>query len=292
MFNAKHYLDKKHARMTLVIGFFILSALIWFAVMIYDLFNVNTDDAYVNANIVQMAPRISGFVSEVAVTNNQFVKKGQLLFTLDNVPYQVAFEKAKAQFSINEAAYLNAKAKEQRTYALALKKFASSQENDDAEMALQTAEASLKLAKATLDEATLDLGWTKIYAPTSGWVTNMSLRDGDNVVASRPLFALISDEMFWLDANFKETQIMKIKPGQRAVITLDMYPGVKFDGIVESISGGTGTVFSLLPPQNATGNWVKITQRIPIRIRFTHPLTDYPLRIGASAQVTVKLRSL
>ncbi len=292
MFNAKHYLDKKHARVTLVTGFFLLSAIIWFAVMIYDLFNVSTDDAYVNANIVQMAPRISGLVSDVAVANNQFVKKGQLLFTLDQVPYQVAFEKAKAQFAINEASYLNAKAKEQRTYALVLKKFASGQENDDAEMALQTAEASLKLAKAALDEATLDLGWTKIYAPTSGWVTNMSLRDGDNVVASRPLFALISDEIFWLDANFKETQIEKIKPGQRAVITLDMYPGVKFDGVVESISGGTGTVFSLLPPQNATGNWVKITQRVPIRIRFTHPLNDYPLRIGASAQVTVKLRSL
>lgn len=285
------WLNKKNIKTTFFVAFFTISAILWLGVFIYDHYNVSTDDAYVNANVVTMAPRVSGQVSYVAVNNNQYVKKGQLLFQLDPVPYSVALEKAKAQYAIQLAAFVNAEAKEKRTATLALKSFASIQSNEDAETELQTATASVKLAKAELNEAILNLGWTNITAPTSGWITNFSLRAGDNVVASQPEFSLISDESFWLDANFKETQINGIKPGQRAVISLDMYPGHDFEGVVESISGGTGTVFSLLPPQNATGNWVKITQRIPVRIRFTHPTSDYPLRIGASASVNVKLAS-
>jgi membrane fusion protein (multidrug efflux system) len=285
----KKLLNRKHIKTTFIIGFFAASAFIWLCVIIYNHYNVSTDDAYVNAHVVHIAPRIAGQVARVAVSNNQYVHKGQLLFQLDPIPYLVALEKAKAQYAINQAAYQNALLKEKRTDVLAKKSFASSQDNDNAETALQTAAASVQLAKSALNEATLNLGWTNIVAPTSGWVTNMSTRAGDNVVASQPLFALISDESFWLDANFKETQIQNIRAGQRADIQLDMYPGVNFDGIVQSISGGTGTVFSLLPPQNATGNWVKITQRVPVKIQFTHPTNQYPLRIGASASVNVKL---
>lgn len=266
-----------------------VSLLIWLITSLYHRYNVSTDDAYINANTVHMAARISGQVARVNVTNNQYVQKGQLLFQLDAQPYIVALEKARAQFTIQQAAYLNADHKEKRTSQLAQKRFASTQDNEDAETALQTAAASLKLAKAELDQATLNLAWTRIIAPTSGWVTNMTLRDGDNITANQPLFALISDETFWLDANFKETQLENIQAGQRAVISVDMYPNVTFEGVVQSISGGTGAVFSLLPPQNATGNWVKITQRIPVRILFTHINRRYPLRIGASSNVTVKL---
>lgn len=285
----KMLLDKKHIKITFVAAFFVISALVWLFFMMLGHYYVSTDDAYVNAHVVHIAPRISGQITRVAVSNNQYVHKGQLLFQIDAVPFLVALEKSKAQYAINNAAYQNALLTEKRTDVLAKKRYASNQENDNAQTALQTAAASLQLAKATLNEATLNLGWTNIIAPSSGWVTNMSIRAGDNVTASQPLFALISDESFWLDANFKETQIENIRPGQRASIQLDMYPGVTFDGVVQSISGGTGTVFSLLPPQNATGNWVKITQRVPVKIQFTHPTNQYPLRIGASASVTVKL---
>lgn len=285
----KKLLDRKHIKTTFVAGFFGISALVWLFFVIIGHYNVSTDDAYVNAHVVHIAPRISGQITRVAVSNNQYVHKGQLLIQVDPTPFLVALEKAKAQYAINDAAYQNALLKEKRTDVLAKKRYASNQENDNAVTALQTASASLMLAKATLNEATLNLGWTNLVAPTSGWVTNMSIRAGDNVTASQPLFALISDENFWVDANFKETQIENIRPGQRATIELDMYPGITFDGVVQSISGGTGTVFSLLPPQNATGNWVKITQRVPVKIQFTHPTNQYPLRIGASASVNVKL---
>jgi membrane fusion protein (multidrug efflux system) len=103
-----------------------------------------------------------------------------------------------------------------------------------------------------------------------------------------PLFALIAKDSFHIDANFKETELPGIKPGQKVDIQIDMYPGQHFSGTVESLSGGTGTAFSLLPPQNATGNWVKITQRVPVRIKIAP--TDRALRIGATATVTVHLK--
>ncbi len=106
--------------------------------------------------------------------------------------------------------------------------------------------------------------------------------------AGTPALALIEDGHWWVDANFKETDLARIKPGQPATIRLDMYPGTKLDGVVEAISAGSGATFSVLPPENATGNWVKVTQRFPIRIRITsQPNPDKPLRVGASADVTI-----
>lgn len=291
MVTLHRWLDKKHFKVTFAVAFFFITAFLWLTISLYHKYNLTTDNAYVNANIVHMASRVSGLVMHVNVTNNQYVQKGQFLFQLDALPYIVALEKAKAQYAISQAAYLNAISKERRTSQLAKKSFASTQANEDAQTTSQTAIASLKLAKAELDQASLNLNWTRITAPTSGYVTNLSLRDGDNITANQPLFALISDESYWLDANFKETQLENLQAGQRAIIYLDMYPGISFDGVVQSISNGTGTVFSLLPPQNATGNWVKITQRVPVRILFTHLSRRYPLRIGASSTVTVKLGS-
>ena len=115
-------------------------------------------------------------------------------------------------------------------------------------------------------------------------VTNVNANVGDIVAANQPLFALISDEKFWADANFKETQLESVKPGQTVTVVTDLYPKHTFNGVVESISGGTGAAFSLLPPQNASGNWVKITQRIPVRVRVLNPDHKFPLRIGISAK--------
>ena len=287
-----HQLTKnKNFKSRIIILFFLLSACFWLGMKIYGFFYISTDNAYVNANVVQVAPRITGQVTHLFVVNNQFVHQGQPLFAIDPVPFHNALAKAQAQYAISKAALSNAEATAARTVILAKQKFVSTQEKDNVTTVLETAEASLNLAKATLDQAQLDYSWTTVTASSNGWVTNVSLQPGDVVAANQPLFALISNGEFWVDANFKETELEDIRPDQRAVIHLDMYPGVKFKGVVRSISGGTGSAFSLLPPQNATGNWVKITQRIPVRIRILNANPAYPLRIGTSASVRISLRS-
>jgi membrane fusion protein (multidrug efflux system) len=131
-------------------------------------------------------------------------------------------------------------------------------------------------------------GEDHVIAPANGWLSNVTLRPGTVVQAGTPVFAIIEDGQWWVDANFKETDLARIKPGQKATIRLDMYPGTTLDGVVESISAGSGASFSVLPPENATGNWVKVTQRFPVRIKITSsPAPDKPLRMGASATVTI-----
>lgn len=158
----------------------------------------------------------------------------------------------------------------------------------DAKITVTTPTVQLRAAAAGLDKATHDRVQTHVTAPAAGWVTNVSLRPGAIVQAGTPAFAIVEDGDWWVDANFKETDLGRIKPGQKATIHLDMYPGLTLDGAVESISAGSGATFSVLPPENATGNWVKVTQRFPIRIKITSaPNPDKPLRMGSSASVTI-----
>jgi membrane fusion protein, multidrug efflux system len=158
----------------------------------------------------------------------------------------------------------------------------------DAKITVTTPTVQLRAAAAGLDKATHDRVQTHVTAPAAGWVTNVSLRPGAIVQAGTPAFAIVEDGDWWVDANFKETDLGRIKPGQKAAIHLDMYPGLTLDGAVESISAGSGATFSVLPPENATGNWVKVTQRFPIRIKITSaPNPDKPLRMGSSASVTI-----
>lgn len=282
---------KKNLKFLLIAVFIGLSLIMWISFKIHGYFYVNTDNAYVNANVVQIAPRVTGQVTRLYILNNQHVNANQPLFDIDDIPFKNALSKAQAQYAINKAALINAERTADRTLELVKKKFVSSQERDNVTAALDTAQASLELAKAALDQAALDQSWTKVTAPVSGWVTNISLSAGDIVTAYQPVFVLISDDVFWVDANFKETELENIHRGQKAVIYVDMYPGHPFKGYVESISGGTGSAFSLLPPQNATGNWVKVTQRIPVRVRFLNPDPNYPLRIGSSTWVRINLHS-
>jgi membrane fusion protein (multidrug efflux system) len=147
--------------------------------------------------------------------------------------------------------------------------------------------AAVQAAQAAVKQAELDLARTHVTSPTSGVVANLTLRPGNTVVPSVPLFVVISDQEYWVDANFKETELKEIRPGQKATIKSDVYPDHVFHGVVQSLSGGSGTAFSLLPPQNATGNWVKVTQRVPVRIRVEDPDPQHPLRIGTTASVKV-----
>lgn len=189
--------------------------------------------------------------------------------------------------------------------------FVSAQAHDDATAAVDAAVAQLAVARArlnqarinlgetgdrnhrvreaeaTLKQAELDLAHTKVTAACEGQIAEMSLRPGNTARAGTPVFALVCTDKFWVDANFKETQLERIKPGQPVDIELDMYPGKHFEGRVETISPASGVAFSLLPPQNATGNWVKVTQRVPVRITVASSDAAYPMRVGTSATVTV-----
>lgn len=144
-------------------------------------------------------------------------------------------------------------------------------------------------ARAQLAQAELALSHARVAAPAGGWVANLTLRPGQIVQAGQPLFSLVEDGEWWVDANFKETDLARIRPGQPVTLSVDMYPGVVLTGHVESLGAGAGSVFSLLPAQNATGNWVKVTQRFPVRIALD-PLpegTPVQLRVGASVTATV-----
>lgn len=280
-----HYNPKK---LSLALGIIIV-AIVSMAYWIYSQFYLTTDDAYVNANVVQVASRVTGQVVHLAIKNNQFVKKDQLLFALDSDPFVTVVNQVKAQYAMDLAKLKLAQVTEERTADLVKKKVASVQEGDSASASLQAATAQIDLDNANLTQAQLNLHYSQVSAPASGWVTNVTLRVGDIVTANQPLFALISDEEFWVDANFKETELHFIKVGQLAEVKVDMYPDYSFKGIVESVSGGSGAAFSLLPPENATGNWVKVTQRVPVRVRITNPDPHFPLRIGTSAVVTIHI---
>jgi membrane fusion protein (multidrug efflux system) len=220
---------------------------------------------------------------------------------------------ARAQVAQMESDLANARASYARDKELVSQHFLSQQALDDAKTRTQSLQAALEQAhakltkalatpqkpeergdvlkaQAAIEQAKLDLQHTHVTAAQDGQISNLSLTAGSLVAAGEPLFALIAENSFHIDANFKETELPGIHPGQDVDIKIDMYPGQLFKGKVESISGGTGTAFSLLPAQNATGNWVKIAQRVPVRIKFAQTDAEHPLRIGATATVSVQLK--
>jgi len=151
------------------------------------------------------------------------------------------------------------------------------------------AEARVRSAEAALALAKLQVGYTRIVAPADGWASKLSVHEGQLVAVGQPLVELVPTETY-LVASFKETQIGKMRPGQPAEIAVDAFPGRTLAGKVESLAGGTGSSFSLLPPDNSTGNFVKVVQRVPVRISLVDPPADVVLRPGLSADVTVDTR--
>lgn len=148
----------------------------------------------------------------------------------------------------------------------------------------------VRQAKATRDRAALELERTVVRAPVGGTTVNVKMLPGEQVRAATPLFAIVRDTRPWVEANFKETELTWVRPGQVATVVLDIYPDVTWDAEVESISPATGAEFALLPPQNASGNWVKVVQRLPVRLRLMPRQDDVPLRAGMTATVKVDTR--
>jgi membrane fusion protein, multidrug efflux system len=304
---------------------------------------VSTDDAYVEAARVAISNEVSGRVATVNVRDNEQVKQGQVLFTIDPRPFEIAVADAKAQLAAarleieamkatyqqkkadaaaNEATLLYQQrdlerqrqllttgAASQATYdqsnhafKIAREQLTSKEEDVASTLASLGGDPNLPTdlhptvqhAQAALDRAELNLSYTVIRASEDGIVTKVDqLQVGDWVqgvdtgAAPTTLFSLMSSRHIWVTANFKETELTHMRPGQQATVDIDTYPGVVFPASVQSLSPGTGLTFSLLPPENATGNWVKVVQRLPVRLVFDKLDPDHPLAAGLSVTVEV-----
>ena len=298
----------------------------------HETYYPSTDEAYIQANIITIAPRVTGQVDKLYIKNYQYVQKGQHLFDIDPAPFKASLDQAQAnldetiqQVSATNSAVSTARsmllerqaqlvdaqketprilelvkqnlypaskgdqARSNLSVALAAVAAAQSQLQQALATLGQTGNANpnIRVAAANVEQAQLNLDYTQVTAPHNGYIANFTLRVGDPVTAYQELFALVENDMFWSDSNFKETDIARIQPNQPAIVTVDMYPGVIFHGIVSNISTGSGATFELLPPENGTGNWVKVTQRFPVRVDITDHYAQYPLRVGASAEVTI-----
>ncbi len=298
----------------------------------YAMAHESTDDAFIEAHIVQISPKVASLVARVAIDDNQQVKAGDLLVELDprdfetklaqaraNLSAAVAqhdgarsrLEQARAQVVAAEAEATRAAADVQRYERLLQYGAVSRQERDNAVATSRAGAANLESAQkaqqATADslrqataqigqleaavrQAELDISYTKISAPESGRITRKSVEPGAYVQVGQTLFSVVPDRA-WVVANFKENQLRHMRPGQPARIRVDAYPDRVFNGHVDSIQAGSGARFSLLPPENATGNYVKVVQRVPVKILFDDPPEpDRPLGPGMSVVPEVTVR--
>lgn len=271
-------------------------------------FEESTDDAYVAGNVLRIMPQVSGKVVAVDVDDNDMVAAGQTLVRLDPVDARLAYERSlvalasavrdncrlQAQLRETEAAIrmrrvdLRQKADNlTRREALGKAKAIGAEElkhaRDDRE------NAAVALAAANVRDCWLALQRTTVLSPAAGQIAKRGVQAGEVVSPGTPLMTVIPLHRLWIDANFKEVQLHKMRIGQPAVIRVDMYGGdVTYHGRVTGFSAGTGSAFSLLPPQNATGNWIKIVQRVPVRIEIDPAdLREHPLLVGLSAVVKV-----
>lgn len=197
------------------------------------------------------------------------------------------YEKALTALRVQESAL---SAIEERIRQLEVSREAHLSQIEQVRKTLQTQRSLISLRAATREDVILKKSYTKIYAPSDGYVTKKSVEVGNVVNPSQPLLAIVPLSDIWVVANYKETQINKIRPGLKVKIKVDAYPSLSFSGVVDSIQAGTGATFSLFPPENATGNWVKVVQRIPVRVRLDEEAKAKGLlRLGMSCVATVFL---
>jgi membrane fusion protein (multidrug efflux system) len=277
-----------------------------------------TDDAFIEGHIVQISPRVSGHVKAVHIEDNQQASQGQILVELDEKDFQTRVNSAQASLNVAAAMIEQSKAQmdaaktsldtansDLRRYESLLRDGAITQQEYDriknravsAQAELNTllkqitaAEARQMEAKANLEGSQLLLSYTKITAPVAGQITKKSVEPGEYVQTGQPLCAIVQQD-FWVVANFKETQLTHMQPGQPVTIKVDAFGGRSFKAHVDSIQAGTGARFSLLPPENATGNYVKVVQRVPVKIVFDEPVEQLrKLAPGMSVVPKVKVR--
>lgn len=300
-----------------------------------------TDDAYVQADMTRVAPRVSGLIHQVAVEDYQAVEKGDLLFTLDDQEFRIALRQAQAEvdsaqadirrieqlldtqensirqaeavLAVDEANLRLAQANQTRFSRLAEDGSGTEQDREEAGVALDVQQATrerdqqvlqaarkqigvlqsrLEMARATLqgaqarrDRAALELSWTRVTAPVSGVVGQRLMRVGAHVNAGQALVTLVPLEQLYIEANYRETQLQEVHPGQPVSFQVDALPGIQFRGEVERLGPASGVSFSPVAPHNATGNFTKIVQRLPVRIRIDRTQPEVArLRVGMSVR--------
>jgi multidrug resistance efflux pump len=269
------------------------------AFTLYRLYLANpwTRDGQVRANVVGIAPRVSGPVIHVAVHDNQQVKTGDLLFEIDPTDFAAQVDVANGQL-LNAEANLKQRGQDlDRQSDLYRKSVSAKQDFQNAQDANQAAQAQVSSAKANLELAKLNLSYTKLLAPVDGYITNMNTSAGTWVSAGQQLTALVDTNSFWIAAYFKETQLPGIQPGQKARITLMGYRRQPFTGTVRSVGwgifvqdGSSASATYMLPSVNPTIDWIRLPQRFPVRIQVQGE-TPVPLRIGQTVSVAIMRES-
>jgi membrane fusion protein, multidrug efflux system len=278
-------------RKLIITGVGIVAALAVSYAVYNSYYYVSTDNAEIDAKSTYLSPRVGGIVTEVDVNENQQVKAGQVLAHIRPDEYQNALKQATAE---RDSVSANLKAAE-RSYNRAtqlLKQGASTQERlDSAEAQFKSLEAKLLSLDSQLDQAKLNLADTEIKAPADGTIARKSVELGMLATAGQPIFGFVASDERWATANLKETEMKGVVPGKHASVEVDAVSGRKFDGIVESVSPSTGATFSLLPPDNATGNFTKVVQRVPVRVKLVNLSAEdiQLLQAGLSAEVTIRV---
>ena len=260
----------------------------------YYLTNPWTRDGQVHAQVIQINPRVSGPIVNLPIKDNQLVKAGELLFAIDPRTFQAAVDQAQADL---QQAQVKAKdAKEEADRARNIRKrdrgAMSQQQLERKENDQSAADAAVLGANAQLQQAQLNLEFTDVKAPVDGYVTNLNLRLGSQAVANQPALALIDINSYWIHGYFREDRIEGVKAGDRAVVTLMSYPDRPLEGQVDSLGWGIAqddgsTGYNLLPNINATFEWIRLAQRVPVRVHLLDPPKDFPLRVGTTASVRV-----
>jgi membrane fusion protein (multidrug efflux system) len=332
---AKKKKTRKIALLFLAVLFIVIGVaylVYWFMVLRHY---QDTDDAYVAGNQAQVMAQVSGSVNKVWFDNTDYVKKGDVLVTLDKTDAQQAFEKAQtalattvrqthqliingkqyqATIDLQKTALEQAQSDLKRREPLGAANLIGREDLQHARDAVATAKAQLDVATqqynanqamilntslenqpavkqsaAELRDAWLALARTEVVSPVDGYVSRRSVQVGSQISSTTPLLAIVPANNLWVDANFKETQLAGVRIGQSATVVSDIYgDDVVYHGKVVGLDMGTGSAFSLLPAQNATGNWIKVVQRLPVRIQLDpKEVAQHPLRIGLSTLVTV-----
>lgn len=257
---------------------------------LFALSHTSTDDAFIEGHAIAISPKVSGHIAKVYIDDNQQVKEGELLAQIDPRDYEARYKMAEANLEAAQAKVSQTEEDVSRYKKLTLNEEISKQDMEHILVKERIADAERDQAKAALEEARLELSYTKIYAPTAGRATEKSVEEGAFVQVGQMLLTIVTPER-WVIANLKETDLKNISPGQPVAISIDAYPGKTFRGHVESIQRGTGARFSLLPPENASGNYIKIVQRVPVKIVFDEDTdSQHPLALGMSVIPTIQTK--
>ncbi len=268
------------ALLVIVAGIFIFEHLKW----------VKTDNAQLQAHSVMLAPKVPGYISKVYVSEGDKVEKGEILAEIDPKDYENALAIAKGEMGSVKASLIEAQANYRRLKDLFDKGAISRQRYEAALSSFSDTQAKIEAVKARFEQATLNLEYTKIIAPSRGFIAKKSVEEGQLATPGIPLFGFVDSGERWVIANFKETDISDVKVGSDVKIDVDAIPGREFTGKVQSLSSATGATFTLLPPDNATGNFTKVVQRVPVKIMLENISEKDSEILRAGLSVIVKVR--